>query len=156
MISARHLNSICIQSTSENRLTQSTSGLQGSNLPILCISKAEIFYLPHSPPPILQLQPKQGLNSSIVFYGNVSPVHHSDINLGVYKAGFAKKQEPYDKAVRELFAALDRVEGILSSQRYLTGSQITLADIRLYTTLARFDCVYVGHFKVWWSGSLTQ
>ena len=47
-----------------------------------------------------------------------------------------------------MFAALDRVEEILSKQRYLTGSQLTEADIRLFTTLVRFDCVYVGHFKV--------
>ena len=50
-----------------------------------------------------------------------------DINNGVYRAGFATKQEPYDKAVREVFVALDRVEEILSRQRYLTGSQITEA-----------------------------
>lgn len=73
---------------------------------------------------------------------------HRDINNGVYRAGFATQQGPYDKAVREVFAALDRAEEILSRQRYLTGAQITEADIRLYTTLARFDCVYVGHFKV--------
>ena len=66
----------------------------------------------------------------------------------MYRAGFSTKQEPYDKAVREVFAALDRVEQILSRQHYLAGPQITEADIRLYTTLARFDCVYVGHFKV--------
>ena len=47
-----------------------------------------------------------------------------------------------------MFAALDRVEEILSKQRYLAGSQLTEADIRLFTTLVRFDCVYVGHFKV--------
>ena len=70
------------------------------------------------------------------------------INIGVYKAGFATSQEPYDKAVRDLFAALDRVEEILSSSRYLTGSTITEADVRLYTSLVRFDMVYVGHFKV--------
>ena len=51
-------------------------------------------------------------------------------------------------AVRELFAGLDRVEAILSKQRYLTGTQLTEADVRLYTTLVRFDKVYVGHFKV--------
>lgn len=66
----------------------------------------------------------------------------------MYRAGFATKQEAYDKAVREVFAALDRVEEILSHHRYLTGSTLTEADVRLYTTLVRFDCVYVGHFKV--------
>ena len=71
-----------------------------------------------------------------------------DINNGVYKTGFASTQEAYDVAVRELFAALDRVEEILSRQRYLTGPTMTEADVRLYTTLARFDPVYVGHFKV--------
>ena len=73
---------------------------------------------------------------------------HRDINNGVYRSGFATTQEAYDKAVRELFGALDRVEEILSHHRYLTGSCITEADIRLYTTLVRFDLVYVGHFKV--------
>ena len=73
---------------------------------------------------------------------------YRDINNGVYRAGFATAQEPYDKAVREVFAALDRVEEILSKKRYLTGSTITEADVRLYTTLARFDMVYYGHFKV--------
>ena len=73
---------------------------------------------------------------------------YRDINIGVYRAGFATQQEPYDKAVRDLFAALDRVEGILSTRRYLTGATITEADVRLYTTLVRFDYVYVGHFKV--------
>ena len=66
----------------------------------------------------------------------------------MYRAGFATKQEPYNVAVKELFAGLDRVEAILASQRYLTGDQLTEADVRLYTTLARFDKVYVGHFKV--------
>ena len=66
----------------------------------------------------------------------------------MYRAGFSTKQEPYDVAVREVFAGLDRVEAILASQRYLTGDQLTEADVRLYTTLARFDKVYVGHFKV--------
>ena len=75
---------------------------------------------------------------------------HRDINNGVYRSGFATTQEAYDKAVRELFGALDRVEEILSHHGYLTGSCITKADIhvRLYTTLVRFDLVYVGHFKV--------
>lgn len=66
----------------------------------------------------------------------------------MYRAGFATAQEAYDKAVWEVFAGLDRVEEILSRKRYLTGSAITEADVRLYTTLVRFDPVYVGHFKV--------
>jgi putative glutathione S-transferase len=69
------------------------------------------------------------------------------INNGVYRAGFATKQEPYDVAVREVFGGLDRVEAILGSQRYLAGDQLTEADVRLFTTLVRFDKVYVGHFK---------
>ena len=68
----------------------------------------------------------------------------------MYRAGFATTQEAYDKAVREVFAGLDKVEGILSSSRYLTGPTITEADVRLYTTLVRFDMVYVGHFKVFY------
>lgn len=66
----------------------------------------------------------------------------------MYRAGFATKQEPYDVAVREVFAGLDRVETILASQRYLAGDQLTEADVRLFTTLVRFDKVYVGVFKV--------
>ena len=70
------------------------------------------------------------------------------INNGVYRAGFATKQEPYDVAVREVFAGLDRVEAILALQRYLTGNHLTEADLRLFTTLVRFDKVYHGQFKV--------
>ncbi|XP_077990859.1 glutathionyl-hydroquinone reductase YqjG-like [Glandiceps talaboti] len=69
------------------------------------------------------------------------------INNGVYRCGFAKTQEAYDDAVKLLFEHLDKVEGILSKSRYLTGDEITEADVRLFTTLIRFDTVYVGHFK---------
>ena len=69
------------------------------------------------------------------------------INNGVYRAGFATTQEAYDEAVIEVFTALDIIEKRLSSQRYLTGDAITEADWRLFTTLVRFDAVYVGHFK---------
>ena len=69
------------------------------------------------------------------------------INIGVYKAGFTKQQEAYEQAVTELFEALDRVEDILSRERYLTGSRFTTADIRIFTTLVRFDVAYYGHFK---------
>ena len=69
------------------------------------------------------------------------------VNNGVYKAGFARSQEAYDEAVTALFDTLDQLEERLSGQRYLAGDQITEADWRLFTTLARFDPVYVGHFK---------
>jgi glutathionyl-hydroquinone reductase len=69
------------------------------------------------------------------------------INNGVYKAGFATSQEAYEEAVTALFDALQQVEERLSRQRYLVGERVTEADWRLFTTLARFDAVYVGHFK---------
>lgn len=69
------------------------------------------------------------------------------INNGVYRTGFATTQEAYESAYRELFAALDRAETILSRRRFLTGSTLTEADWRLFTTLLRFDPVYFGHFK---------
>ena len=69
------------------------------------------------------------------------------INNGVYRAGFATSQAAYNEAVSDLFAALDELEARLSGQRYLTGKRITEADWRLFTTLVRFDAVYVGHFK---------
>lgn len=72
---------------------------------------------------------------------------YSDINNGVYRCGFATTQTAYDDAFARLFAGLDRVERILATQRFLTGDQITEADWRLFTTLVRFDAVYVGHFK---------
>ena len=73
-------------------------------------------------------------------------VYHK-INNGVYKAGFATTQDSYNQAVTELFNALDQLEIQLQEQPYLTGNQITEADWRLFTTLIRFDAVYVGHFK---------
>ncbi|RMF94758.1 MAG: glutathione S-transferase family protein, partial [Gammaproteobacteria bacterium] len=72
---------------------------------------------------------------------------YPNVNNGVYRAGFATTQAAYDEAVTELFAALDALEERLAAQRYLTGPQITEADWRLFTTLVRFDAVYVGHFK---------
>ncbi|AZL84520.1 glutathione S-transferase family protein [Aliivibrio salmonicida] len=69
------------------------------------------------------------------------------INNGVYRAGFATTQAAYDDAVAEVFGALETVEQRLSTQRYLIGDEITEADWRLFTTLIRFDAVYVGHFK---------
>ena len=69
------------------------------------------------------------------------------INNGVYRAGFATTQEAYEEAYAELFAELDHLDQHLSQHRYLCGDQITEADIRLFTTLIRFDAVYHGHFK---------
>lgn len=73
-------------------------------------------------------------------------VYHA-INNGVYKTGFATTQEAYNKNVNALFNALDNIELLLSKQRYLTGSNITEADWRLWVTLIRFDSVYHTHFK---------
>ncbi|MBW8185483.1 glutathione S-transferase family protein [Shewanella nanhaiensis] len=72
---------------------------------------------------------------------------YPNINNGVYRAGFATTQQAYDDAVDEVFTALDTLESRLESQRYLIGDEITEADWRLFTTLVRFDPVYVGHFK---------
>ncbi|AFZ67327.1 glutathione S-transferase family protein [Deinococcus peraridilitoris] len=72
---------------------------------------------------------------------------YEDVNNGVYKAGFATTQEKYDEAVMALFARLDALEAHLSTQRYLVGGQLSEADIRLFTTLVRFDAVYHLHFK---------
>ncbi len=72
---------------------------------------------------------------------------YGNINNGVYRTGFAATQVAYERAFRRLFDALDELEQRLAGQRYLVGAQITEADWRLFTTLVRFDAVYVGHFK---------
>lgn len=72
---------------------------------------------------------------------------YDNINNGVYKAGFATTQTAYEDAVKGVFDVLDTLEQRLTTQRYLSGSDITEADWRLFTTLIRFDAVYVGHFK---------
>ncbi|PSH62994.1 glutathione-dependent reductase [Phyllobacterium brassicacearum] len=103
------------------------------------------------------------LNSAFNEFGNASldfyPEHlreeideinafvYPHVNNGVYRAGFATTQEAYLEAYHQLFDALDRIEARLSRQRYLAGNQLTEADWRLFTTLLRFDPVYVGHFK---------
>jgi putative glutathione S-transferase len=71
----------------------------------------------------------------------------ADVNNGVYRAGFATTQQAYDKAYHRLFDRLDKLSDLLAGQRYLVGDTITEADVRLFTTLARFDPVYHGHFK---------
>ena len=72
---------------------------------------------------------------------------YPSINNGVYRSGFATTQAAYEEAFAELFGALDRVEVMLGERRYLAGNRLTEADWRLFTTLVRFDPVYVGHFK---------
>ncbi len=72
---------------------------------------------------------------------------YANVNNGVYRAGFATRQEAYDSAIERLFGTLDELEAQLADQRYLVGDRLTEADWRLFTTLVRFDPVYVGHFK---------
>ncbi len=76
----------------------------------------------------------------------IEPIFHN-VNNGVYKCGFAGTQEPYEEAFDALFGELDRLSARLENQRYLVGDQLTEVDIRLFTTLVRFDAVYHGHFK---------
>lgn len=86
----------------------------------------------------------QSLRSEI---DEVNELVYHNINNGVYRAGFATTQEAYTEAFDDLFAALDKIEQRLSANRYLVGDTLTEADWRLFTTLIRFDSVYVGHFK---------
>ena len=72
---------------------------------------------------------------------------YDTVNNGVYKAGFAASQQAYDAAVKPLFAMLDKLEERLEGKEWLVGDQFTEADLRLWTTLIRFDPVYVTHFK---------
>jgi glutathionyl-hydroquinone reductase len=77
----------------------------------------------------------------------VNDVVFTDVNNGVYRAGFAGSQSSYEQAFDRLFKRLDWLSERLERQRYLVGDSITEADVRLFTTLARFDAVYHGHFK---------
>jgi len=77
----------------------------------------------------------------------VSKRVYTEVNNGVYRCGFAGSQEAYEAAYDRLFTALDWLSDRLANQRFLVGDTITEADVRLFTTLARFDPVYHGHFK---------
>jgi len=76
----------------------------------------------------------------------IEPIFQN-VNNGVYRCGFASSQEAYEDAYDALFAELDRLSARLSTRRYLVGEHLTEADVRLFTTLVRFDAVYHGHFK---------
>ncbi len=94
-------------------------------------------------------------NASVDFYpedrrheiDEVNAVVYTNVNNGVYRCGFATTQRAYDEAFRDLFDTLDILDARLQQQRYLVGDRMTEADWRLFTTLVRFDAVYVGHFK---------
>jgi putative glutathione S-transferase len=77
----------------------------------------------------------------------VNDLVYSNVNNGVYRAGFATEQSAYEEAFRSVFAALDELERRLSRQRYVAGARMTEADWRLFPTLVRFDAVYYSHFK---------
>ncbi|MEO0948670.1 MAG: glutathione S-transferase family protein, partial [Cyanobacteria bacterium J06641_5] len=72
---------------------------------------------------------------------------YAAVNNGVYRCGFAQTQAAYDRAMQDLFGALDEIDCALKERRYLCGDRLTLADIRLFTTLFRFDAAYHGLFK---------
>lgn len=91
----------------------------------------------------LNLYP-EGLRDKIDLWND--KIYHS-VNNGVYKCGFAQTQEAYNSACEELFATLDEIDVALSRSRYLCGDSLTLADVRLFTTLFRFDIAYYGLFK---------
>lgn len=93
--------------------------------------------------PTLDLYPEE-LKENIDVWSE--KIYHS-VNNGVYRCGFAQTQEAYDKACDELFSALDEIDATLETSRYLCGNNVTLADVRLFTTLFRFDIVYYGLFK---------
>lgn len=93
--------------------------------------------------PDLDLYP-EALQSAVDQWNET--VYHT-VNNGVYRCGFAQTQEAYNQACEALFNTLDQIDAALATSRYLCGSQVTLADVRLFTTLFRFDAVYYGLFK---------
>jgi glutathionyl-hydroquinone reductase len=121
--------------------TQTNSIVNNESAEIIEILNAEFNdYANH---PELDLAPI-ALQDSIDQWNDVI---YQTVNNGVYRCGFAQTQAAYDKAHSELFATLDRIEDSLTTQDYLCGELLTLADIRLFTTLIRFDLVYNTLFK---------
>ncbi len=93
--------------------------------------------------PAIDLYPEE-LKDKIDWWND--KIYHA-VNNGVYRCGFAQTQEAYNSACNELFAVLDEIDESLATSRYLCGDSLTLADVRLFTTLFRFDIVYYGLFK---------
>lgn len=119
-----------------------TDQLMTNNYPDITIefeTQFTAFHKPNAP----DLYPEK-LRDEI---DEVNGLVYKDVNNGVYQAGFATTQEAHETAVVALFNRLDWLETRLATQRYLVGTQLTEADIRLFTTLARFDAVYYLHFK---------
>ncbi|MFC7186120.1 glutathione S-transferase family protein [Halorubrum yunnanense] len=94
----------------------------------------------------VSLLPDDGDEATVADVDEVVTEIYEPVNNGVYRAGFAKSQGPYDEAIDELFGALDRWNEHLADQRYLVGDSLTEADICMFTTLIRFDQVYHTHF----------
>jgi putative glutathione S-transferase len=122
----------CIWDTKAERLVT-------NDFPAITITMETTFHTPTKPDlyPEPLRQEIDTLNTHI----------YDTVNNGVYKAGFATAQAPYDEAVEALFTTLDTLEERLADRRYLFGDALTEADVRLYPTLARFDAVYYSHFK---------
>lgn len=108
----------------------------------ICRMMAGVF-LPHGPAPEAPLFPVEIEEE----HSELSEQIYEKVNNGVYRAGFASKQEPYERAVRDLFATLEQLEERLGKTRFLFGETPVEADWRLFCTLIRFDAVYHGHFK---------
>jgi len=116
---------------------------------IVCNESADIIRMLNSEfnefakHPEVDLYPEE-LRSKI---DEVNAFVYPNVNDGVYRCGFAQTQEAYDHAYHNLFNALDQLDVTLSKSRYLVGNRLTEADVRLFTTLIRFDAVYSSHFK---------
>jgi len=131
------------------------------SVPVLWDKKLDTIVNNESPEIIRMLNSEfagvgsQGGNEDFDYYpedlrGDIDAINdpiYETVNNGVYRCGFASTQEAYESAFDALFATLDDLEVRLDTNRYLVGERITEADWRLFTTLIRFDAVYVGHFK---------
>ncbi|MCX8282352.1 glutathione S-transferase family protein [Phyllobacterium sp. 0TCS1.6C] len=136
--------------------TRADAGYSGRvTVPVLWDKKRDTIVSNESAEIIRMFNSAFGDNGSPDFYpaelrsqiDEINAIIYPNINNGVYRAGFATTQEAYEEAFTQLFSTLDEVEARLSGQRYLVGDRLTEADWRLFTTLLRFDPVYVGHFK---------